>query len=39
MVVVVDPADVSLVVESARAARVDAWVLGDVVAGEGRVRL
>ncbi|MHB1225033.1 MAG: phosphoribosylformylglycinamidine cyclo-ligase [Gemmatimonadaceae bacterium] len=39
MVVACDPADVPAVIDAASATRVPAWVLGDVVAGSGIVRL
>jgi phosphoribosylformylglycinamidine cyclo-ligase len=39
MVVIVSPTDADSIVESVRAAGVQAWVLGDVVDGQGKVRL
>ena len=39
MVVIADPAEVDGVLESSRAAEVEAWVLGHIAPGSGRVIL
>jgi phosphoribosylformylglycinamidine cyclo-ligase len=39
MVVIVDPSSVETIADSARRARIDSWLLGEIVPGEGRVNI